>query len=882
MPGHFQRPSISATLPYFALGVVAFVLLTIYGYNAYSFVSFMQHGQHWSSAPFVLDPSDQIIDYPKPEAQAVHLRKGDRILSLDGRPYTNSRQLADLMQTSRPGTPLDVVVQHSDHSRADVSVPLVALTRGKPGAGMWATIGFLRLVFPFLCLALGFWVVMAKPRDRNAWFLLGIFAFFNVLFKSPGSPAIHFFWIRWIVNFGSVTCLTSAFACIMLFGLYFPDRSRLDRRRPWLKWCLLAPLSVLLLLNWYATYDRSFDFDHRQLVTGWIEAVAYATEVLGAACIFVFFTRIAYSLRTAQTADARRRLRVLYVGSAIGLGGLLVLFILASISGGELERLLPLWLVFIVAVIPLLFPATLAYVVVVQRAMDVRILLRQGTKYAFARGTLWFLQFVFIAAIAYRLARLLHEPRVSRKDVLVLLVLGLIFVALRARVARAISTWLDRRFFRESYSTDQLLSELARQVQTFTETRPLLETVTEQIGRTLHIERIAVFLHSGQHYRLQQAVGFSPSEALSLSANSTAIRYMQHSKSPLTLYEDGPDGWLALASAPERETLRQLSAELLLPLRGRTEMMGVLALGPKRSEEPYSRTDIQLLQSVSAQTGLAIENAGLLAKLGKEAAQRERMSREIEIAREVQERLFPQCVPELPDGSCAGHCRPALGVGGDYYDFISLASGKIGIAVGDVSGKGISAALVMASLRASLHGITMSASPQSSLNLATLVQNINRLVHDSSTPSRYATFFFGEYDPVSHLLRYVNAGHNPPVVARPLAHAPSAGRRTDFEILRLDVGGTVVGLLDNPEYEVGSIVLRPSDVLVAFTDGISEAMNAAEEEWGEERMIEAICACGGLPATAVVDRIFSAADAFTRGAPQHDDMTLAVLVKEPA
>src|SRR5205814_6683054 len=133
---------------------------------------------------------------------------------------------------------------------------------------------------------------------------------------------------------------------------------------------------------------------------------------------------------------------------------------------------------------------------------------------------------------------------------------------------------------------------------------------------------------------------------------------------------------------------RGSGAELLLPLLRKEELLGFISLGRKRSEEPYSPTDLRLLQSVAAQTGLALEVARLTSAIGEEIARRERLSREVEIAREVQERLFPQQPPHVCGLDYSGACRPALGVGGEYYDFLALADGQLGIALGDACGKG--------------------------------------------------------------------------------------------------------------------------------------------------------------------------------------------------
>ena len=264
-----------------------------------------------------------------------------------------------------------------------------------------------------------------------------------------------------------------------------------------------------------------------------------------------------------------------------------------------------------------------------------------------------------------------------------------------------------------------------------------------------------------------------------------------------------------------------------------------------------------------------MENAHLISAIADEVAQRERLNSEVEIAREVQERLFPQTLPPISGIEYAGACRPALGVGGDYYDFLALPAGKLGIAIGDVSGKGIAAALMMASLQASLR----SEATRAPDDLAGMISNVSRLVYEASPTNRYATFFYGQYDSASRQLTYVNAGHNPPM----LFH----GSNGEWQVSRLEAGGTVVGLLENYPYQQAAVTIAPGDIFVAFTDGISEAMNDAQDEFGEERLIETVEGCVGLSPAEIIACIMRSADAFAAGAKQNDDMTLVVLYAKP-
>jgi serine phosphatase RsbU (regulator of sigma subunit)/dihydrofolate reductase len=288
--------------------------------------------------------------------------------------------------------------------------------------------------------------------------------------------------------------------------------------------------------------------------------------------------------------------------------------------------------------------------------------------------------------------------------------------------------------------------------------------------------------------------------------------------------------------------------------------------------------------------GILVNVYKLIPTLTEEALSRAKMEREIEIARAVQERLFPQTFPNVAGVEMAAHCRPAQAVGGDYYDLISIRDGslaeaghapdesissasrttadgcdRLGIAIGDISGKGVSAALLMASLHASLRAQAQSGAGDVGSKMA----NVNHLLYNASDSNRYATFFYAELDCDSRTLHYVNGGHNPPAVLRKEDGA--------WQVFRLADGGPAVGLLAGAAYKQQMLQLLPGDILLAFTDGISEAMNAAEDEWGEDRMIAEAQAHANLNASELMQRLFHAADAFAAGVPQHDDMTLVVL-----
>lgn len=324
------------------------------------------------------------------------------------------------------------------------------------------------------------------------------------------------------------------------------------------------------------------------------------------------------------------------------------------------------------------------------------------------------------------------------------------------------------------------------------------------------------------------------------------------------------DRFLGQISSPADGRLRHLVASALRNTRDKERLAPYLIAWHEIETDEFSKRAIAAaLEGVASESALAHEVARLTAAMGRETAQRERLNRELEIAREVQEHLFPQRLPQTPGLEYCGQCRPAREVGGDYYDFLELPDGRLGIAIGDVSGKGVGAALMMASLEASLRALAVVVRDP-----ADLIEQVSRHVRQASAANRYATLFYAEFDPAKRRLSYVNAGHNPPVVLR--KHGG------ECQVLRLETGGPVVGLLPQP-YQHGEFSHEAGDLVVLFTDGVSESMNIREEDWGEERLIELAKRCHGLSAQDMMNRILAAAQAFAGGAPQYDDMTLVVL-----
>lgn len=307
-----------------------------------------------------------------------------------------------------------------------------------------------------------------------------------------------------------------------------------------------------------------------------------------------------------------------------------------------------------------------------------------------------------------------------------------------------------------------------------------------------------------------------------------------------------PDGHALGTLCVKDNVPRQLSPEQMQALRALARQV-MTQLELRRNSDALASSIAELKQTQEA-----------LRKVHNELEQR--VADEMEIAKQVQQRLFPQRTPLVETLDYAGCCIPAREVGGDFYDFLQLSPGRLGLVLADIAGKGISAALLMAHLQADLRSQYARAleDPQS------LLQSVNQLLYESTESNAYATLFFADYEDASRRLRYANCGHNPALLLR-----------GDGTVEELAATATVVGLFEQWECSLEEVQLVPGNILVLFTDGISEAMNDEGEQFGVARLLETVRAYRHLPISSLLTIIIATVQQFS-GPEQEDDLTLLV------
>ncbi len=348
----------------------------------------------------------------------------------------------------------------------------------------------------------------------------------------------------------------------------------------------------------------------------------------------------------------------------------------------------------------------------------------------------------------------------------------------------------------------------------------------------------------------------SISEFMPYRLDTQLTGWMLKNRSPLLVNNFKEDNRFKYIVKEEFPITTLLSVPMLL----KNKMVGLLTVFNKHSDSGFSIEDQRLLSILAAQSAHIIENA----RLYEEEQALIRLKEEMRLANNVQVNLLPKSNPEIQGYQIAGRSIPAKDVGGDYYDFIPMEDNHLTFCLGDISGKGIQAALLMANLQASLRGQTLMG-----ITCKNCVSFTNNLLYNSTESNKFATLFYGILHPDENKITFCNAGHNEPV----LMHKSG-------EVTRLKEGGLIVGILPDLSYEEKTIDFQPGNILVIFSDGITEAMNSNEEEYGEERLLNFIEKNKTLPAVELINSIIKNVKDFAGNVEQMDDMTIIVIKRD--
>ncbi|MEJ2368378.1 MAG: SpoIIE family protein phosphatase [Acidobacteriota bacterium] len=840
--------------------------------------------------------------------RAVGVKKGDRIVGVivGGRrlPIDFPGDMAAVAREVPFNQPFQLLVLRPDGAgnMRELALTIPAVPPSVRPSTLRRLLGVAPDIFIFLaCLLAALLIGMTRPESEGAIAASLLFLCFGALtwhgnmeiFPSPArAPA----YALWFLLYAGMT------AALMWFCLRFPSPSPIDRRLPWLKRAGVYFAVIFGVWNGVLWAVRRAGAPIYDQYLGNVRYLDWVLDIVFVLIAAVGLAALILNMRRSESPDERRRLRILLVG-------VLSVFpwLLASLYQVTVLRLPPEWIMIVVTAAMLLFPLSFIYAVLRHRVFGIRVILRRGIQFALlSRGFLALEGLAIFLALYYAAGPPI--ARIAGKDhggVMAIVVAGLTLVGVVGlrKINGKVMVPVEKRFFREAYDVRRILTGLTVDLRRLVGTPDaLVWSVVNTLADTLHPRDVSVFLQTGalaalpltdeRGQALLSAISQLPAGSFvcfwrrrfgvpapqeTASPGSLSLVLPAGSIAADLLAAPGEEGQMVSLDPKDRQSSARLfrqkappaektvliettQARLLVPLAPGKEILGFLVFGEKLSEEPYSREDRELLRALAAQMADTLDHARLLHESEKQA----QLMREVEIAQQVQRHLLPATPLAVPGLDYAGVCRPARYVGGDYFDFIRFGDRGLGLVLGDISGKGISAALLMAALQATVREQADARGGEPSAVIA----GVNRRLFTSAGEGRFATVFYGMLDTRTFDLKYANAGHNPPIVFRP---GPDGGR-----FLRLGTTGVVAGVFQDAGYEQASIQLMSGDLLVLFSDGVTDAMNENDECFEEERLLALLPTLLDLPASEALARILDEVGRFAGRAPQNDDITLIV------
>ena len=787
---------------------------------------------------------------PGTGAEAAGIAAGDRITGLGRVMVRTPSEAAEALQRHQIGERVAYLIERDGR----LFEAEVELGPRRLGSALYLYSCFSGFLFFFI----GLFVLVHRPDapegapTRVFFVLCTLFMLFLVCRLRPASYS----WVDGVVLTTGTLSLLALPAAFLHFFLVFPRRFRLTLVADGSEWqgtsnrllraverlvnesprffpalYLLPPLLYAMTLATGALFGVRM-----RLVSG----APLASWVLMGDYLVLGLLALLGSLLQAQEGRERRQIATVFVGTVLGVTPFLLLGV-ALPSVFRTDRFLFL------GVVPLgLVPLTFAYAIVRFQFFNIRVIIRRSLMYTVTTAVVGGTYAAGIAAFNV----LFRDSSLGRSPFFPLLV-ALAILALFDPLRRRLQEPVDRFFFREVYDARRAVEEFSAEIAHEFSQEKLEQLLTARLAEVLHLEWTALYWREAHDF-----VSGSPRAGLPVSVPSSLLllnELARHDK-PVRLGVLEPIKALDPATRAVVEALEAAGARLVAALRTREQLHGVLVLGPKRSEQEFNSDDLQLVRTVANQGALALENA----RLYRERTRQIELEKELEIARRVQFSLIPAELPAVGGWRLAAHCEPARQVGGDFYDTLPGRNiGAVTLVVGDVSGKSVAGAMLMVAAREVLHTAALGgASAEEILDMA------NQRLY-TPQPRLFVALAFLELG-YGGTGRYALAGQPAPVVRR------SGGRVEELPSPRHRLP---LGALREGSWDLLPLTMGAGDMLLLYSDGLTEAQNHAGEFFGEERLHRLLGRADGDPQT-VVASVLAALEAFTAGADPYDDITV--------
>jgi sigma-B regulation protein RsbU (phosphoserine phosphatase) len=765
-------------------------------------------------------------------AERAGLEFGDVIEGIGGSPVRSPRHAAGLVQSHAVGDSIRYLIRHEGHER-EVQTYTIGLDSTRiTNVSTYLIYCAMGLIF-FIAGSYVFW---GNDRQAPARIFFVLCLSFLVYFFSGSEKSSIYYWSDLFVwNFGTLASLLVP-PLFLHFFLVFPQRQRFIKKRRW-----LIPLIYVLPILYY------LDFSYSQFRGNSVASISAVQQLTLGFYFSGALTSLISTYFSSPDSNLRQRVKILTLGTVLGTLPFLIFNIaMGKLLGNNDYALLG-------AIPMVLVPMSFSYSIARYRLMEIEVIIRRSLVYAALTGITVGAYLVLVVIVGNAVLNLSGQ-----RSQLVAIISTLLIAAAFQPARERIQAFIERSFFREKHNLQQALQELARDLPKTLGKEALESLVRERITALLHPKRFAYLTVENHGLSLPTVVGVMPLPALTIALRRRngvlAPDDMIAELSRLARRGDDDSDEMLLAFERELDLLRREDLELVVAAIAGERIVGGFALGAKRSEAAFDGAETEMLQIIAGQLGTQIENSSLV----EEVVARQRLEEELAMARSIQQRMLPAELPHLEGFEVAAMNKASAQVSGDYYDFLTLADGRTGIVISDVAGKGMPASLLASNLQASIRAVGATRS-----NPGDILTVVNGTLFDSTDPDRFATTFMIRVD--GHRILYSNGGHNPPLL-----------RRSDGSVEWLDVGATPLGAFPAIVYPEATVDLAMGDLLVMFTDGVTESTNLADEFFGEaglEAVIHSAAHCG---AQELLDTIHGVVMEHSGGIAT-DDMTMVVL-----
>lgn len=740
-----------------------------------------------------------------------------RLVELDDIPISTANEYQSLLANYPFGQVISLVTQMPDGTR---------YTFKGVAFEAFPFVDFMRLfILPYLVglvyLGIGLWVLSQRWQTspgRAFAFVCVWAAIVNVLlFDLITTHLLASVWSVGVAMIGGG---------LIYLALQFPEPVPFIRRYPAL--LLLSVAGSVGLMVWSLLVVNSYQ-------NPWSYIDAWRASYVYAAFGILFFLVVMF-YRTRSTTDDTQKQQ-----ARITLWGALFSFLPIGLwFTAPLVNIHIPWNPAVFLPLLLIFPASIGLAILRYRLWDLDVLINRTVVY----GTLTVLLLLIYSGIVVVLERLfssLTAIQTAASGALSTLVIVLIFDPLRNRV----QTFIDRRFFRQRYDMARTLTAFTEVVRDEVSLDSLKDKLTKVIQETMDPVRVEIC----------NCLDVDKSPTLKLLEQDPFREYLTENKEAVLLEKVNFE-------SPALQQLRQDGTSVIVPLVHQNELLGIINLGARRNEKTYTSDDRRLLAVLASQVAPAMRVSRLVEAQQMNALQRERIDQEMKVASLVQQTLMARNPPEIPGWEIKAHYQPARAVGGDFYDFMPLQDGRLVVATGDVTDKGIPAALIMATTRSVLRGTARRMLPP-----GVALGRSNNILVPEMLPNMFVTCFYAIIELDSGRIQFANAGHNPPC-----HHNGGAVRE-------LYATGMPLGLMEGMEYDEKEDSIQPGESLLLYSDGITEAHNSQREMFGFGRLKSLICELE--KDEDLISRLLEQVKAFCgEGAEQEDDITLVYIKRK--